>query len=80
MIAKTYISSYFIFDALSCVPLFVLDAVFGFSTDPVVKQEHIQNRVYSSFLYLKILKMVYLTRLKSSAMFIEMTLKDIFIY
>ena len=79
-IAAKYIKSYFLFDILGCAPVFIYEAVYGFSTDyNTVLNHHIHSVFYNIFFWLKLFKfMAVSTRIVDTYNLLFNILKDKF--
>jgi hypothetical protein len=80
VIARAYIGSFFVFDILACLPIFVYEAMNGFTTDLSVKEEAIDHSLYQILAAFKIFKLFMVLRIFSTLELIENVLKDIFIF
>ena len=56
-IAAKYLKTYFVFDLLGCAPVFIYEAVYGFTTDyDRVLNYHIHSLLYNFVFWLKLFK------------------------
>ena len=79
-IAARYLKTYFIFDLLGCAPVFIFEAVYGFTTDyDTVLNHHINSVLYNFVFWLKLFKfMAVSTRINDTYNLLFNILKDKF--
>ena len=66
VIASSYVKSFFIFDILACLPVFLSEARYSFTTDPFEKHEQIETAIYQIFMSFKIFKLLMILRVFNS--------------
>ena len=62
-IASHYLRTYFFFDFIACAPIFIFEAIYGFTTDyKEVKMNHIDSHIYQLFFIFKLFKLLALPK------------------
>ena len=79
-IAAKYLRTYFVFDLLGCAPVFIYEAMYGFTTDyDRVLNNHIHSLLYNFVFWLKLFKfMAVSTRINDTYNLLFNILKDKF--
>ena len=67
------------FDSCACIPIFLYEASYGFTTDEAEKERQIESNVYNVFVFFKLFKLLMISRINRSINLIQDQLKEIFV-